>query len=53
MFYVSIIITLIAFLGVMYLIGKMYFELNSRIEKIEKQEKNDLIKKGRRTNEVL
>lgn len=34
---ISITITAIAFLSLMYLIGKMYCELNSRIEKIEEK----------------
>lgn len=34
---ISITITAIVFLSLMYLIGKMYCELNSRIEKIEEK----------------
>ena len=34
---ISITITVIVFLSLMYLIGKMYCELNSRIEKIEEK----------------
>lgn len=35
--FISIAITIIAFFAIMYLIGKMYCELNSRIEKLEKK----------------
>lgn len=37
--FISIAVTIIAFLGVMYLVENMYCELNSRIEKLE--EKNN------------
>ncbi len=39
---ISITITAIVFLSLMYLIGKMYCELNSRIEKIEEKLEKDI-----------
>lgn len=39
--FISIAITMIAFFATMYLIGKMYCEFNSRIEKLEREGKED------------
>lgn len=39
--FISIAITIIAFSAIMYLIEKMYCEFNSRIEKLEKEGKDD------------
>lgn len=38
--FISIAITTIAFFTLMYLIGNMYCELNSRIERLEQKVEN-------------